>query len=69
MVLVMSLGITSILPAGPKWPQPVADNPALWPTNYQSSGEYYNWRKTGQPEWPWFHKYDQSLVMSKRHNS
>src|SRR6267378_7764717 len=38
-------------------------DPALWPANYQPSGDYYDWRKTGQPERPWFHKYDQSLVM------
>jgi hypothetical protein len=35
----------------------------LRPADYQPSGEYYDWRKTGQPERPWFHKYDQSLVM------
>src|SRR5437868_15054925 len=40
-----------------------SDDPALRPADYQPSGEYYDWRKTGQPERPWFHKYDQSLVM------
>src|SRR5215831_4347689 len=39
------------------------DDPALRPADYQPSGDYYDWRKTGQPERPWFHKYDQSLVM------
>jgi hypothetical protein len=39
------------------------DDPALRPAVYQPSGDYYDWRKTGQPERPWFHKYDQSLVM------
>jgi hypothetical protein len=42
---------------------PGSGDPALRPADYQPSGEYYNWRKTGQPERPWFHKYDQSLVM------
>lgn len=27
------------------------------------SGSYYDWRKTMQPERPYFHKYDQTLVM------
>jgi len=35
----------------------------LRPADYQPSGDYCDWRKTGQPERPWFHKYDQSLVM------
>src|SRR6266436_894260 len=39
------------------------DDPGLRPADYQPSGDYYDWRKTGQPERPWFHKYDQSLVM------
>jgi hypothetical protein len=43
--------------------KPPSGEPARWPANYQPSGEYYDWRKTGQPERPWFHKYDQSLVM------
>ena len=43
--------------------RPFSDDPALRPADYQPSGEYYAWRKTGQPERPWFHKYDQSLVM------
>ena len=41
----------------------IASDPALRPADYQPSGDYYDWRKTGQPERPWFHKYDQSLVM------
>jgi hypothetical protein len=42
----------------------VANNdPALRPANFQPSGDYYDWRKTGKPERPWLHKYDQSLVM------
>ena len=40
-----------------------ADDPASRPADYQPSGDYYDWRKTRQPERPWFHKYDQSLVM------
>jgi len=44
-------------------PRLAADDPALRPADYQPSGDYYDWRKTGQPERPWFHKYDQSLVM------
>ena len=39
------------------------DDPALRSADYQPSGDYYDWRKTGQPERPWLHKYDQSLVM------
>jgi hypothetical protein len=40
-----------------------ASDPASRPADYQPSGDYYDWGKTGQPERPWFHKYDQSLVM------
>jgi hypothetical protein len=40
-----------------------ANEPAWRPADYQPSGDYYDWRKTGRPERPWFHKYDQSLVM------
>ena len=40
-----------------------ADAPSSRPANYQPSGDYYDWRKTGRPERPWFHKYDQNLVM------
>ena len=43
--------------------RPAQDDPASRPANYQPSGDYYDWRKTGGPERPWFHKYDQSLVM------
>src|SRR5580765_7509081 len=38
-------------------------DPASWPADYQPSGDPYDWRKSGGPERPWFHKYDQSLVM------
>src|SRR5438045_1209248 len=44
-------------------PRSSADDPAGSAANYQPSGDYYDWRKTGQPERPWFHKYDQTLVM------
>jgi len=44
-------------------PLPANDDPALRPADYQPSGDSYDWRKTGQPERPWFHKYDQTLVM------
>jgi hypothetical protein len=47
----------------PAAPQPAANDPAMRPADYQPSGDYYDWRKTGKPERPWFHKYDQSLVM------
>src|SRR2546427_9324255 len=53
----------SVLSAQSDPTRPAADDPASWPANYQPSGEYYDWRKSGQPERPWFHKYDQSLVM------
>ena len=53
----------NLSPAQPDAAHPSPDDPALRPANYQPSGEYYDWRKTGQPERPWFHKYDQSLVM------
>lgn len=48
------------LPAQTGAPQPASDDPALRPADYQPSGDYYDWRKTGQPERPWFHKYDQA---------
>ena len=51
------------LPAQADSPRHAFDNPALRPADYQPSGDYYDWRKAGQPERPWFHKYDQSLVM------
>src|SRR6266550_2379342 len=51
------------LSAQPGAVRPSADDPARSPANYQPSGDYYDWRKTGQPERPWFHKYDQTLVM------
>lgn len=43
--------------------RPSSGDPEKWPADYQPSGEPYDWRKTGQPERPWLHKYDQSLVM------
>jgi hypothetical protein len=60
----MHLGnVASVLAAQARAARPVSGGPASWPANYQPSGDYYDWRKTGQPERPWFHKYDQSLVM------
>jgi hypothetical protein len=53
----------SVLAALPGAARPVSGDPASWPADYQPSGDYYDWRKSGQPERPWFHKYDQSLVM------
>src|ERR1041385_3776265 len=53
----------SVLAALPGAAGPVSGDPASWPADYQPSGDYYDWRKSGQPERPWFHKYDQSLVM------
>jgi hypothetical protein len=50
--------------AQPEVAQPAADDPALRPANDQPAGDYYDWRKTGRPERPWFHDYDQSLVMN-----
>lgn len=44
-------------------PRPAKDNPASRPADYQPSGDYYDWRRTLEPERPWFHHYDQSLVM------
>ena len=55
--------VITTLRAGSEAPRPASDDPALRPADYQPSGDYYDWRKTGQPERPWFHKYDQSLVM------
>jgi hypothetical protein len=51
-----------VLGAQPDTAQAVSD-PALRPADYQPSGEYYDWHRTLQPERPWFHKYDQSVVM------
>src|SRR6266568_4721311 len=56
-------GLVSALAAQPAAARPASDDPASRPANYQPSGDYYDWRKTGQPERPWLHKYDQSLVM------
>src|SRR5258708_20196422 len=63
-ILSAHLGnVASVLSAEPGAARPASDEPASWPADYQPSGEYYDWRKTGQPERPWFHKYAQSLVM------
>jgi len=56
-------GLVSAVAAQPGMRPTANDDPALRPADYQPSGDYYDWRKTGQPERPWFHKYDQSLVM------
>ena len=50
----------SVLAAEPGAARPASDDPALRPADYQPSGDYYDWRKTGQSERPWFHKYDQT---------
>jgi len=52
------------LSAPPDALRPASDDPALRPADYQPSGDYYDWEKTRKPERPWFHKYDQSLVMN-----
>src|SRR6266849_1888619 len=63
-ILVASVsGLASARGAKPGAPLAANDNPASWPADYQPSGDYYDWRKTGQPERPWFYKYDQYLVM------
>lgn len=63
-ILAARLGmVVSALSAQPDATRPASNDPALRPADYQPSGDYYDWRKTGQPERPWFHKYDQSLVM------
>ena len=63
-ILAWGLGnVTGVLSAQSGAARPFSGEPASWPANYQPSGDYYDWRKTGQPERPWFHKYDQSLVM------
>jgi hypothetical protein len=55
--------LASTLAAGSEARPVPNDDPALRPADYQPSGDYYDWRKTGQPERPWLHQYDQSLVM------
>ena len=55
--------VSTSLAAPPDAPRPASDDPALRPADCQPSGDYYNWEKTGKPERPWFHKYDQTLVM------
>ena len=63
-ILAAQLGnVASVLSAQSVAARVFWDDPASWPANYQPSGDYYDWRKTGQPERPWLHKYDQSLVM------
>lgn len=43
--------------------KPAEGNPAARPANYQPDGSYYDWTKTRKPERPFFHHYDQSIVM------
>ena len=63
-IVVAQLGMVAwSLAAQTEVTRQASDDPALRPANYQPSGDYYDWRKTGQPERPWFHKYDQSVVM------
>lgn len=62
-ILVAGISGSTSGPAAQSSPPPANNEPALRPANYQPSGDYYDWRKTGKPERPWFHKYDQSLVM------
>jgi hypothetical protein len=59
LVKMLALVVLSMHPEGGR----ASEEPASRPADYQPSGDYYDWRKTGQPERPWFHKYDQSLVM------
>jgi hypothetical protein len=64
LILARGLGnVTAVLSAQAGAARPVSGDPASWPADYQPPGDYYDWRKTGQPERPWFHKYDQTLVM------
>src|SRR3954469_22573617 len=64
LILAGGLGnVTGVLSAQPGEARPFSGEPVSWPANYQPSGDYYDWHKSGQPERPWFHKYDQSLVM------
>ncbi|HTL16453.1 MAG TPA: endo-alpha-N-acetylgalactosaminidase family protein, partial [Patescibacteria group bacterium] len=56
-------GLASLLAAQPAAPRPLSGDPGAWPADYQPSGDSYDWHKTGQPERPWLHQYDQSLVM------
>lgn len=63
VAVVSLLGFIPLPLAQAALPRPAADDPALRPADYQPSGEYYDWRKTGKPERPWLHKYDQTLVM------
>ncbi len=63
-ILAAQLGtVVSVLSGQPDATRAAPDDPALRPADYQPPGDYYDWRQTGQPERPWFHKYDQSLVM------
>lgn len=56
-------GPISTCASQPSTARPPHDDPASWAADYQPSGNYYDWRKAGQPERPWLHHYDQSLVM------
>lgn len=67
---LLSMGLAAGCVNPPAWrppldpaAQPAADDPAARPANYQPSGEPYDWKKTLQPERPFFHRYDQTLVM------
>lgn len=60
---LFKLLVVILLSVQPDTARPASDDPALRPAHYQPSGDYYDWRKSGRPERPWFHKYDQSLVM------
>jgi len=63
-ILAARLGmVVNLLSAQPDATRPASDDPALRLADYQPSGDYYDWRRTGRPERPWFHKYDQGLVM------
>ena len=64
LILAAGLGqVVSLLAAQPVATRPLSGDPGAWPADYQPSGDSYDWHKTGQPEQPWLHQYDQSLVM------
>jgi hypothetical protein len=43
--------------------QPPGNDPAERPANYQPPDAYYDWKKTMQPERPYFYDYDKLIVM------
>lgn len=47
----------------PARPELKPEELAKRPDDYQPSGAPYDWTKTKAPERPWFHEYDQSIVM------